>query len=113
MTLRAFLPRELPQGIEPLTDLALDLRWTWNHTTDDIWRAVDPVTWEATHNPWVILQSAPRERLEILALDPSFRQQLAAILAERHRYSATKPIVERALTTACFSMEFGLSEALP
>jgi starch phosphorylase len=113
MTLRAFLPRELPQGIEPLTDLALDLRWTWNHTTDDIWRAVDPVTWEATHNPWVILQSAPRERLEILALDPSFRQQLAAILAERHRYSATKPIVERTLTTACFSMEFGLSEALP
>ena len=115
MTLHAFLPRELPDGIELLTDLALDLRWTWSHGTDDIWRRIDPVTWEATHNPWVILQSAPGERLEALAADAPFRERLATILAARQRYSAmAKPTDEPAPpATAYFSMEFGLSEALP
>jgi starch phosphorylase len=33
-----------------LTELALDLRWTWNHPTDDVWRELDPELWEATQN---------------------------------------------------------------
>ena len=108
MTLHAFLPRELPDGIELLTDLALDLRWTWSHGTDDIWRRIDPVTWEATHNPWVILQSAPGERLEALAADAPFRERLATILAARQRYSAmAKPTDEPAPpATAYFSIFF-------
>jgi len=115
VTLHAFLPRELPAGIEPLTDLALDLRWTWNHGSDDIWRTIDPATWEATQNPWIILQSASHERLETLAADTFFRQRLAVILAERQDYAAADrpPAASEPLPTAYFSMEFGLSEALP
>ena len=26
---------------------------------DHLWRALDPETWEATANPWLILQNAP------------------------------------------------------
>src|SRR5450631_2119884 len=47
--------------------MALDLRWTWSHATDDIWRTIDSATWDTTHNPWIILQSVPHERLETLA----------------------------------------------
>ena len=115
MTFQAFLPRDLPEEIKPLTELALDLRWTWSHATDDIWRGLDPIIWDATQNPWIILQSVSRERLATLAGDASFRQRLAVILAERNRYAAgapsrTEPAPQR---TAYFSMEFGLGEALP
>jgi glycogen phosphorylase len=118
MTMDTFLPRELPAGLEPLTELALDLRWTWNHAGDQLWRAVDPVAWEATQNPWVILQSTPWERLDALAADASFRQGLTKVVEERRRYLSSTATAggapaPGARTTAYFSMEFGLSEALP
>ena len=46
--------RELPPGLELLADLATDLRWTWSHTGDALWKAVDPQTWEHIENPYVI-----------------------------------------------------------
>ena len=115
MTLHAFLPRELPSGLEPLTDLALDLRWTSSHAGDHLWRALDPATWASTRNPWIILQNASRERLEAAARDPAFRHDLAAILKERHRYheGGARDAARATPVTAYFSMEFGLGEALP
>jgi starch phosphorylase len=46
----------LPQGIEALVDLGLDLRWTWSHAADHLWKEIDPVVWARTGNPWLILQ---------------------------------------------------------
>src|SRR6185295_17764117 len=57
------LPREI-QGFDSLAELALDMQWSWNHATDDVWRELDPVLWELTHNPWAILQTVSRERIE-------------------------------------------------
>jgi len=69
-----FMPRRLPPGLEILTELALDLRWTWNHATDHLWRALDPDTWEQTRNPWIILQNVPGERLQSLAAAGAFQR---------------------------------------
>src|SRR6202041_2482738 len=49
---------------EALTDLALDLRWSFNHSADQLWERLDPELWELTHNPWVVLQTVSRERLQ-------------------------------------------------
>ena len=54
----------LPSGLAALTALALDLRWTWNHSGDELWRRLDPAVWERTRHPSVVLQTVPRERLE-------------------------------------------------
>jgi len=43
-----YLLRTLPNRLEPLIDLALDLRWTWSHTGDALWRHIDPDMWERT-----------------------------------------------------------------
>ena len=40
----------LPRGQEALTELALDLRWSWNHGADALWRRLDPALWDRTHH---------------------------------------------------------------
>lgn len=112
----------LPTGIDgfdSLAELALDMRWSWNHATDEVWRQLDPKLWEVTHNPWVVLQTVSRDRIERLLADPVFRKQLDGLI-EAGRQAAEAPAwfqqihSESQLTSvAYFSMEFMLSEALP
>ncbi len=59
-----FSHRPLPSGLEGLWELALDLRWTWSHATDQLWQALDPKAWERTQNPYFMLQSVFQPRLE-------------------------------------------------
>jgi starch phosphorylase len=70
-------------GFDSLRQLALDLHWSWNHCTDQIWRQLDPVLWELTHNPWVVLQTVAREKLVGLLGDPTFRGQVDALLQSK------------------------------
>ena len=49
---------------DALTDLALDLRWSFNHSADKLWERLDPELWDLTHNPWVVLQTVSRESLQ-------------------------------------------------
>jgi starch phosphorylase len=35
------LPRGV-EGIDSLAELTLDLNWSWNHRTDEVWRLLDP-----------------------------------------------------------------------
>ena len=79
-----FLPKEI-EGFDSLAELALDLRWSWNHATDGVWRTLDPMLWELTHNPWVVLQTVARDQIEQVLADPAFRKNVDALLqAKRH-----------------------------
>lgn len=55
--------------------IALDLQWSWHHGCDELWRQLDEEIWEATHNAWLVLNSASAERLQQLAEDPEFLAQ--------------------------------------
>jgi starch phosphorylase len=112
-----YLPRELPPALEPLATLALDLRWTWSHGADHLWRALDARAWELTGNPWVMLQEARPERLEALARDAGFLRDLQTVIAARERYTSAAPVQGPGGTptrpVAYFSLEYGLGEAIP
>jgi hypothetical protein len=41
------LPPTEIEGIDWLAELALDMRWAWNHATDDVWRQLEPDLSEA------------------------------------------------------------------
>ena len=107
------------EGINELAELALNLHWSWNHAADELWKRLDPQLWEATQNPWVILQTVSREKIEAALEEPEFRQRLDNLLHQnRESYSSDawfqKKHASSALTSvAYFSMEFMLSEALP
>lgn len=102
-----------------LAELALDLRWSWNHASDKLWSQLDSELWGLTHNPWVLLQTISQQKLDRLSADPAFQAMVEKLTQERHdfRNSATwfqethpNPTLSSA---AYFSMEFMLSEALP
>src|SRR3984885_15623882 len=64
---------------DALTELALDLRWSFNHSADQLWERIDPELWELTHNAWVVLQTASGERLQSVTSDPNFQKLLAEL----------------------------------
>jgi hypothetical protein len=46
----------LPPRLEALNKLSLNLRWTWDHPTRDVFESLDPDLWEGTnHNPRLVL----------------------------------------------------------
>ena len=57
--------------MDELVELALDLRWSWDRSADEIWRPLAPELWDLTRNPWVILQTIAPGRLKDLAADDS------------------------------------------
>ena len=111
--------RDFPAGLEPLGELALDLRWTWSHEADTLWERVDPEAWGRTRNPWTILQDISAERLRALAADVSFVAELKRLAGTRRTYLDTPGWFTSAHGAAAlsgvayFSMEFGLGEGLP
>ena len=106
-------------GFDSLAELALDMRWSWNHATDEVWRELDPKLWKITNNPWVVLQTASREKIDKVLTDPVFRKKVDDFVEARRQASKAQGWFQKnhsktSLTcTAYFSMEFMLSEALP
>ena len=74
---------------EALTELALDLRWSFNHSADQLWERLDPELWELTHNPWIILQTISQEKLQSVAADPAFQTLVADL--RRDKQIAERP----------------------
>lgn len=113
-----FFPTEV-EGFETLGELALDMRWSWNHAADEVWAQLDQELWNLTYNPWVVLQTVSRDRLQQTLADPAFRLKIDTLVATRRQkavcpawFQLRHPHTSLS-TVAYFSMEFMLSEALP
>jgi glycogen phosphorylase len=113
------LSGDVPEGAEVLTEMAFDLRSAWSHGADRIWESIAPDLWRSSGNPWLVIQTASRDRLSDLWRTPEFRA-----LVDRVRADRTAELKERSWflvehgesrldSVAFFSLEFALSEALP
>nr|MDQ3385220.1 alpha-glucan family phosphorylase [Actinomycetota bacterium] len=118
--LRSFTVRpRLPEALASLTELAMNLRWSWDERTRELFRWVDPDAWEVTvHDPVALLARVSPARLAELEADPAFRSYLAEVHGDLRAYQerdrwfqgrAGSPL----RTIAYFSPEFGIAEALP
>ena len=109
---------EMPVELQPLVELATDMFWTWSHAGDALWRAINPEIWAQTANPYVILQNLSPGRMRELSQDAVVRGELERLVRSRQDYLSRHCWHEtvanaRSAPVAYFSMEFGLSEALP
>ncbi len=115
---RGSLQRML-DALDRLRAIALDLRWTWSHRADALWERLDASTWERTGNPWALLQSLTHDRLEQVADEPGFAEELERLERERAAYAQDPGWYgrfdggPRLTRVAYFCMEFGLGDALP
>lgn len=113
-----FLPPDI-KGIDSLTELALDVRWSWNHATDELWQQLDAELWEQTHNPLIVLQTVSREELERQLANPAFQLKISQYKKSRQQDNLSAAWFQQKYpkapltSVAYFSMEFMLSEALP
>lgn len=114
----SFLPSEQKE-VNALFELALDLRWSWDHSADEVWRQLDPELWDITRNPWAIMQTVSKDRFKELAGNPAFREKIEFLVKSRKESNASPAWFQKhhpnsPLTgVAYFCMEFMLSEALP
>ncbi|MFE3498736.1 alpha-glucan family phosphorylase [Kitasatospora sp. NPDC059160] len=113
----------LPEQLQPLHELALNLRWSWHPETRDLFRSVDPEVWAATgEDPVRLLGEVPAARLAALAADRRFLRRLGDLADDLREYltgprwyqaqqdgGATPPPT----AIAYFSPEYGIAAALP
>jgi len=109
---------ENPQ-YDALVELALNLRWSWHHSSDELWGKLNPELWELTQNPWAVLQTVSQKRLAEVCADPAFIRRVDELVREKRAavqrptwFQTAHPGAPLGLV-AYFSMEYMLSESLP
>jgi starch phosphorylase len=121
--LRRFTVRaHLPERLVALEALSVNLRWSWDKPTQDLFEAIDPELWKQVGcDPVALLGQVTPNRLDELAVDDSFVGRLDHIFGQLDDY-LSRPLwyQERAADgaelpngIAYFSMEFGVAEVLP
>ncbi|MFF9508920.1 alpha-glucan family phosphorylase [Streptomyces sp. NPDC014724] len=112
----------LPDPLQPLSDLARNLRWSWHTETRELFRAVDPqVRRTAECDPVRLLGAVSAGRLAELARDQQFLHRLTEVFADLRDYLDGPRWYQEQLAqgaglpaaVAYFSPEFGVTAALP
>ena len=106
---------------ERLTQLALNLWWTWHPEVIEIFRDLDPAAWKDTnHNPFAVLQQlsddALARQVEVLSLETRINfefRRLQDYLTDDRTWCRQHAARLRVNPVAYFSAEFGLHESLP
>lgn len=112
---------KLPEKIAKLVDIAYNLWWVWNSSAFELFRRIDRDLWEEVyHNPIQLLGRVPKEKLLELSEDESFVSHLNQVYDELQKYLAVTPWFFKEFDKehhnckiAYFSMEYGLTEAIP
>lgn len=109
----------LPPALEPLREIAMNLRWAWDHDSIDLFARLDPELWiETKHNPVELLARLEQERLEEAAGDPDLVAHVERVKASLDEYLATDETWFRRehagedASFAYFSAEFGVTGCL-
>jgi starch phosphorylase len=119
----------LPEPLAPLRDLMLNLRWSWDAGTRELFAGLDPAgRQQAGSDPVALLGEIPPEHLRRLAGDEEYLRRLGAAAQNLREYlsaarwyqlstggaqSAAGAVDGRPAAIAYFSPEYGIAAALP
>ncbi len=121
--LRRFTVRaQLPERLAALERLSVNLRWSWDTPTRDLFATIDSDLWDRLgQDPLALLGGVSPRRLDELAGDEAFLGRLDHLAAELDTY-LTRPMwfqeqeaagISLPTGIAYFSMEFGVAGVLP
>ena len=111
----------LPDRINRLDQLAVDLWWTWNAEGRSVFRRLDYTLWrETAHNPVRMLWLIARSKLEAASRDPQFLAaydtaiaNLEAARGAHNTWWENRYPNLQGRSIAYFSAEFALHQSLP
>ncbi|NLT74442.1 MAG: glycosyltransferase family 1 protein [Chloroflexi bacterium] len=112
----------LPPRLKPLLEIANNLWWSWNRDAVDLFRRLDADLFEELrHNPVAMLGRISQARLDDLREDEGFLSHMDRVYRDLLAYVSVEPHWDEpdlspqgcSGAVAYFSMEYGLSEALP
>lgn len=105
---KIFVKPKLPQNLEKLHELSLNLWSFWNYKARDLFREVDEECWEKYKtNPVAILEGVSYSRMQELASDDTFLQKLDEVYREFEEYMNARENPEGP-KISYFCMEYGL-----
>jgi glycogen phosphorylase len=103
--------------LDELNDIALDLTWTWEPRIRALFEALDPGLWESSaHNPVVLLARLGDDGVRRALEQPGAQEALDLARTALREYRSRQPVpldARAPLRIGYFSLEFGLTEALP
>jgi starch phosphorylase len=113
--LKEFLVRPaLPDKLQRMSEIALNLHWSWNHSLRSLFRRLDPVIWKASnHNPIVMLGRVSQATLERAASDPRYLALYRRACETHDAYLAAISTQPSGMLVGYFSMEYGLLDCMP
>ncbi len=113
--LKEFLVRPaLPAALHRLSELGINLLWSWDHNLRALFRRLDPVIWKASnYNPVVMLGRVSQGTLERTAADPRFLALYRRACDSYDAYLAARGNAPSSMLVAYFSMEYGLLDCMP
>lgn len=103
---------KIPEELRFLEKLSFNMWWSWNPTAYELFERIDPALWHSiSGNTRRFLGLVPQKRLEELAKNKSYLQQLKRVKTEyENRINPSADPNEKVI--AYFSMEYGIHESI-
>ena len=109
---RVVVQQQIPERLKFLEELSRNLWWSWNHEAVELFRSIDPDSWnEVEENPVLLLENISYERLKNLENNEEFLARLQHVNTLYSNYMSA-PKRENEPSVAYFSMEYGLHNSL-
>ncbi len=118
-----YVKPKLPENLLRLNKLAENLWSTWNPDAYKLFSRIDPILFRKfNHNPIMLIQKVPTEKLLKLSQESGFMSELDTVYKQFISYKDHKGYYlengkrknfDNDFQIAYFSMEFGLHESLP
>ncbi|MCG3193635.1 MAG: Glycogen phosphorylase [Thermoanaerobaculia bacterium] len=111
----------LPANLEPLVEIAYNLRWTWDRESILLFRRMDQQLWESSgHNPIRMLGTLSQSQLDQLSKNSGFLAHLGRVKNSLDDYMGAETWFARTFPdreetrplVSYFSFEYGITECL-
>lgn len=107
---------DVPDKLSPLYDISYNIKLYWTPDAIKLFTRMDSELWDATrHNPVKMLGEISQERLDQLAADEGYVLEVSRVHQQLQAYLNFKKnqSFPEAPSIGYFSLEYGLTEALP
>src|SRR5215217_2012566 len=106
---------DVPQPLEPLSEIAHNLWWVWNYDAVELFRRLDRDLWQTVyHNPVKLLGTISQEKLAAAAKDDGYLAHLKRVhdvfrqhMTEQGWFQRTHGDKAGKVLISYFSAEFG------